>query len=231
MAFTVGQIVHPRRRYLGRRSPYTTLASGVRLYDRQELLDGRGRRTQFGQVLTVEGAAELNCSFFDRFNAGSVRRQNWNPAAWAASTEYTAGQFVSSAGKLWECSIGGTSGSPTGPTGTGTVVDGSVTWIEALGPETELGTFSAVSGGTVYGVRVWDIDLAAFVDDYYGETDLEALTSYADWLDLAPGAALVADPTTVLPYVSAGHVDVGTPTGALADMVRAYELSGVDPRT
>lgn len=230
MAFVVGQTVHPRRRYIGRRSPYTTLASGVRLYDREELLDGRGRRSSFGQVLTIEGSAELNCPFFDRFNTGSVRRQYWNPPAWAALTAYTAGEFVSSDGKLWECSIGGTSGSPSGPSGTGTVVDGSVTWIEALGPETELGTVTGVSGGTIYGVRVWDIDTAAFVDDYYGETDLEALTSYADWLDLAPGAALIADPTLVLPYIAAGHADLAAPPAAVADLARSYELSGVDPR-
>lgn len=48
--------------------------------------------------------------------------------AWSATTAYTAGQYVTSGGKVYEAITGGTSGS-TAPTGTGSSIsDGSVTW-------------------------------------------------------------------------------------------------------
>ena len=53
-------------------------------------------------------------------------------AAWAGTTAYTLGTWVSSGSVVYECTTAGTSGgtAPT-PPGVGlTVVDGSVTWTQ-----------------------------------------------------------------------------------------------------
>lgn len=58
--------------------------------------------------------------------------------AWTVATAYALGQRVSNARNLYQAAAAGTSaGSGTGPTGTGTVVDGTVSWqwVSLYGPD------------------------------------------------------------------------------------------------
>lgn len=49
--------------------------------------------------------------------------------AWAGTTAYTAGQFVTNGANQYKCTTGGTSAGSGGPTGTGTgITDNTVTW-------------------------------------------------------------------------------------------------------
>jgi hypothetical protein len=49
--------------------------------------------------------------------------------AWVGSTVYTAGQFRTNGANQYRCTVGGTSASSGGPTGTGaSIADGTVTW-------------------------------------------------------------------------------------------------------
>jgi len=60
---------------------------------------------------------------------------NWvKPRDWVATTAYTAGQTVTGADDMmYRCTVSGTSGSTIPSVLTGTVVDGTVTWIRWLG--------------------------------------------------------------------------------------------------
>lgn len=60
------------------------------------------------------------------YTVGRVIRQ---PQSWSASTVYAVGNMVRNSSKQYICTVGGTSASSGGPTGTGTgITDGSVTW-------------------------------------------------------------------------------------------------------
>lgn len=232
MALSIGQVVAPRRRFVGRLSTYTTSATGRRVYDADVLYDARGRRTTFARVVQSMGDELLTSSFFNRDDAATARRIHWNESPWAASTAYLLDSFVVANDKLWRCTVPGTSDSVgSGPSGSGAVTDGSVTWVEVLGPDSDAITgapHAAAQSATVYEVLAYDIDAKGYVTDYYPETELLTLTSYADFLEAGTN---VGDPTNVLPYVAAGHVDLAAPPQSVADLARVYELTGIDPRS
>ncbi|MBX7496743.1 hypothetical protein K3172_12830 [Qipengyuania sp. 6B39] len=71
--------------------------------------------------------------------------------AWAASTAYTAGQYVNNGGNLYVCASGGTSAGSGGPTGTGTgITDGTVSWdYVSAKPDLGLDNVSIASGQNV----------------------------------------------------------------------------------
>lgn len=231
MALSIGQVVAPRRRYVGRLSTYITSATGRRVYDADVLYDARGRRTTFARVVRSWGDGRLTTLFFNRDDAATARHIHWNESPWTASTEYVLDSFVVANGKLWRCTVPGTSDSVgSGPSGTGAVVDGSVTWLEVLGPDSDAITgapHAAAQSATIYEVLVFDIDAQGYATDYYPETELLTLTSYADYIEAGTN---VGDPTSVLPYVAAGHIDLSAPPEAVADLARVYELTGIDPR-
>lgn len=71
-------------------------------------------------------------------------------ASWAASTAYTAGDRRLNGANVYICTVGGTSASSGGPTGTGTgITDGTVTW-NYLGAAGDMGldNTSIASGQT-----------------------------------------------------------------------------------
>lgn len=56
-------------------------------------------------------------------------------ASWVATTAYTLGTYVVNGGKMYKCTLAGTSAGSGGPTGTGTgIVDGSAHWDYAGHP-------------------------------------------------------------------------------------------------
>jgi hypothetical protein len=77
---------------------------------------------------------------------------NWcKPRDWVASTAYTQGQVVTGANdRMYRCSVAGTSGSTIPSVASGTVVDGTVTWIRTLGR---------------YGIGMHDEDRCLFDDN------------------------------------------------------------------
>lgn len=77
---------------------------------------------------------------------------------WTASTPYIIGQSVSNSSRIYRCTGSGTSSSSTGPTGTGTITDGSVTWVSTFqqglsipGASGNAGSFTAATGITFTG--------------------------------------------------------------------------------
>ena len=235
MTFFVGQIVRPRRRFLNRASTYTTRADGRRDYPVDGLVDVAGYRSGFARVVENLGAAPLTCTFFDRSGASSYGRiLAWNPTAWAPSTGYQVYDVRQANGKLWQCTVAGTSAAVgTGPSGSGTVVDGDVgppdtaaRWVELLAPETDE-ELSAVQTGNIYSADVWTIDGMGLVRTTYPESELVALTTHEEYI---ASSTAFANPENVLPWLSAVHVDLGSPPKEVSDMARAYELAGIDPR-
>jgi hypothetical protein len=52
------------------------------------------------------------------------------PGAWVASKAWTLNQICSNGGSIFRCTVAGTSASSgTGPSGTGSITDGTVTWV------------------------------------------------------------------------------------------------------
>lgn len=229
MSYAVGDIVIPRRRYAARTTPYTTSAAGVRTYQEDRLIDWNGTRSGVARVTEVIPSGTLTRTFFDRSGSTTPRAIVVNPAAWVTLTVYAPGAYVTRSGLLWKCTGGGTSGA-TGPTGTSPATDGSVTWVQVLAPDSCDGTLDPVRAETLYEVTVWDIDAQTFATAYYPASELATPITYAEWLELPGGSAAESNPINVLPYVSAGHIDLGSPPPAVAELARAYELSGIDPR-
>lgn len=67
------------------------------------------------------------------YTSGGVRKAQGDvfmaATAWAATTAYTVGQFAKNGGKVYVCTVAGTSAGAGGPAGTGTgIVDNTVTW-------------------------------------------------------------------------------------------------------
>lgn len=67
----------------------------------------------------LQVAQAIGCTYRTGYNSGAP--------AWAASTAYQQGQTVLAGRVEYVCTVAGTSGT-TMPTGTGSVVDGGVTW-------------------------------------------------------------------------------------------------------
>lgn len=70
---------------------------------------------------------------FDPALSNMPSQRQWvgrtNPALWKPQCAYSVGDIVQYRGRVYECSIAGTSGATSGPTGRGTVIDGTVTWV------------------------------------------------------------------------------------------------------
>lgn len=232
MSFAVGQIVVPARRYVGRDSVCTVSASGRRTYHERELYDMNGVRSAFGLIQEVMGNETSERWFFDRSGRVPVRSLVFNGTApaWTASTAYAENTYVTSGGKLWRCTVGGTS-DVTGPSGAEAkfVELSGVTWFEALAPENSDGLTDVFRSSPLYRVRVWDINARALTSLVYAESELAAFTSFEEWRQLGSGDPRSANPTNVLPFVASGHIDVLT-DDKVRELARAYELTGVDPR-
>lgn len=77
--------------------------------------------------------------FLDTFNQYLQIWQNAavfeGPPAWAPSTAYAVGEYILNSGKVYVCTVAGTSAGSGGPTGMGTgITDGGVTWDYAQLP-------------------------------------------------------------------------------------------------
>lgn len=71
--------------------------------------------------------------------------------AWAASTVYAAGNYVTNGGNLYRCTTGGTSAGSGGPSGFGgSIADNTVTWAYVqAGADLSLDNASIASGQVV----------------------------------------------------------------------------------
>lgn len=235
MTLALESIAFPQRNYvLANSQPVGSVTGGSPLnrgkmaYDVDTLGDVRSRRTDRCVILEEMGAVLLYCQFFDPNNSTVLRRIHFNNDAWIASTDYLTGAYVVSDGKLWECTTGGTSGStaPNGTSETLTFTDGSVEWVQRFGPLAEGGPVAAAQSQTIYRVSAWDIDLGAWVDEYYPESELTAAISYDTWLELDDNDSRQADPTTVLPRATVQHIDMDSPPPGVGDLAKIHELTG-----
>lgn len=237
MAFQAGDVVFPWRAFIGPRSRSYGLTSEATPrpgYDEDELVDVAGHRCDQAVILESLGAITLITTFVDPSSATTPRYIVFNPTMWAATTAYLAGDIVATnAGQLFECSVGGTSGG-SAPTASG--ADGSVTWLELLGPPSPSGArYDPWRNSTIYDVNVWDIDARAYANDIYPEWALQAPLTFDEWLEIGSDPASMADPNLsllltnpryVLPRVTVAHVDLSAPPEDVAALARAIELSG-----
>ncbi|MGG0308471.1 glycosyl hydrolase family 28-related protein [Priestia megaterium] len=107
--------------------------------------DGNKSSSTFGQILFTkykEASAIPTAGTWDRgdkvYNSSPTASgyEGWicvtggiaNGTTWVASTAYTVGQTVYSSGKVYQCTVAGTSGTTAPSHSTGTAVDGTVTW-------------------------------------------------------------------------------------------------------
>ncbi len=245
MPLAINSIAYPLRSYADSRSHGTSIGTGSLSSPRQTrytvdgLVDVRGRRVDRVKVLEDIGSssetATLFCAFTDRWNtSGPLRRIHYNNASWLPGTDYLSGAFVVANAKLWECEKGGTAAlAGSGPAGSDTAVDGTVTWVERLGPpasghrgSTSDGNALAAQTATIYRVLAYNIATGLWVEDYYPETELVAALPYREWLDLPDNDLRQADPTTVLPNISVRHVDMDSLPEDVGDLARIVELTG-----
>ena len=111
----------------------TPLSTPVTVYD------SLGTAHVLNFNFTKTGAGAWNC------NIAIANADVTAPAAWAASTAYSAGQMISppaANGHFYQCSVAGNSGgtAPSSwPTDGSTFTDGGVTWQD-MGTQTSLGT-------------------------------------------------------------------------------------------
>ncbi len=105
---------------------------------------------------------------------------------WSALTVYSAGQRVKNGLNAYQCTVGGTSASSGGPTGTGTaIVDASVTWrfIGAGSGAVEVEAFCDVTG---------PISAVAFTVNEI-ETPAAGIAAAINFLDAETGADIESD--------------------------------------
>ncbi len=171
-------------------------------------------------------------------------------AAWAINTPYVVGQKVVNGGKVYQCTVAGTSAGAGGPTGTGlAIVDNTVTWryvgtgtyaADVAFESQDTGPIVAVSGtlttidtpvaGWVSAVNVLDAVLGTNI-----ESDAALRIRRADELSSGGNAALnairanvldVADVTACIVFENAG--DVTDADGVPPHAVEVLVLGGAD---
>lgn len=74
-----------------------------------------------------------------------IKRSIGTPAAWAATTAYTVGQYVTNSSNIYRCITAGTSAGTGGPTGTtADITDGTVHWayVQAV----SAGNYTTIAG-------------------------------------------------------------------------------------
>jgi hypothetical protein len=170
------------------------------------------------------------CSFVSTFLY--IRNIFYNLSAWAGSRLYVVGNRVSNGGNVYQCAVGGTSGS-TAPTGSGgTIADGSVTWTYiSTFDYASLAALIADTTGTPSSMTV-PLKILLWNTAPYGSTattiSLSALTDLSRFapsfltIAAAPGESfrdtMKAAPSTPLAFNAANGVSitaVGAPAGFL----------------
>jgi hypothetical protein len=132
-------LVHPahRPRKLSRTGHTAWTLSAVDFVD-GPWLDENVTTTTLTPSATSGGAITITASAVAGINGGQgfvatdvgrLVRMGHQASVWAASTAYVAGDVRRNSGNIYRCTLGGTSATSGGPTGTGSgIVDGTVTW-------------------------------------------------------------------------------------------------------
>jgi hypothetical protein len=197
----VGTTREVDRPHIRRQSVATTLLFPAptlyaHVYEPEEMVDLRERRSDMAQVTENLGTASLVCRVWSRATS-TTQYVVFNAAAWLAGTMCEVDNVVLISGTYWVCTTAGRSSSfGSGPVLPSPAVDGTVVWTAV----TPTDVFADVE---IARVKVWDIDAGGLVDDRYPEYALLPATSYRDWSET--GEPL--DPTAVLPDVTVRVVD------------------------